>query len=128
MPGKTLQLYVAPWVFFFILLAGLSAYLFVLSTHLDPDDPTSEQERIWSKVNYGVAVFVALLAIITVPLGILHQKKLKRAGWKYGKSPQEQADALAGQAQRFNRAQPNVPQYIQMVPMQVTPVQPTSSS
>ena len=122
MPGATLRLYIPPWIFIFIIFAGLSVYLFVLSAHLDPQDPTDQENNVWSKVNYGVAAGMALFAIISIPLGIMHQKKLKNAGWKMGQSPQEQVNALAGQAAKFNAIQPRaVPQYIQMVPVQNAP-------
>ena len=123
MPSKTFTIYIPPWIILFIVFAGISAYLFVLSSHLDPDDPNDDAQKTWVKINYGVAAGVALFAIISIPLGILHQRKLKNAGWKNGMSPQEQANALAGQAAKFNAMQPRaVPQLIQMVPQYAAPV------
>ena len=120
MPAKTFTIYIPPWIILFIIFAAISAYLFVLSAHLDPDDPNDQEQKIWVKWNYGAAAAVALFAIISIPWGILHQRKLKQNGWKNGKSPQEQANELAGQAAKFNAMQPKAaPQLIQMVPQYV---------
>lgn len=123
MPGINIPIYIPPWVFICICFAGLAAYLFALSVHMDPQDPTDTENNVWTKVNYGVAAGVALLAIITIPIGILHQRKLRNAGWRMGKSPQQQADEITKKAAKYNITQPAAaPQYIQMVPMQAVPV------
>jgi hypothetical protein len=69
--------HIAHWVFFFISFAAISAYMFALGAHLDPDDPANKVNNTWVKINWGAASFVAALAILTVVLGVIHQKKLK---------------------------------------------------
>ena len=121
MVAWTWHFYIPPWVIISFIFAGISAYLFVLSAHLDRQDPTDQDSSKWAKINYGVAGAVAALIPITIVWGIFHQRKLKSMGWKGGLSPEAQADALAGQAARFNKANPGygnntpAPVTIQMV-------------
>jgi hypothetical protein len=61
-------------------LAAISAYLFVLSTKLDINDPDDPANNTWVTVNWVVAAFVAVLAIITIPIGIVRQNKLRSQG------------------------------------------------
>ena len=67
------------WIFIAFIFAVLSGGLFVLSTHLDLDDPNSASEVIAAQVSYGIAGTLALLAIITVVIGIpVHKKRRMR--------------------------------------------------
>jgi hypothetical protein len=69
-------IYFPPWIFLFVVFAGISAYLFVLTSKLDPDDPTNKVNNTWVKVNWVVASVIALFAIVSIPWGIFRQKKL----------------------------------------------------
>lgn len=101
MPGLNLGFYIAPWIFAFLILAGVSAYLFILSSKLDVNDPTDDTNSNWAKINYGVAAGVAFFAIITVPLGYLHQKHLRKIGYRMGMSKEAQLGQQALQAMKF---------------------------
>lgn len=104
MPGHTFRLYIPPWVFLFIVFGAISGYLFALSANLDVDDPTDSNSNTWVKVNYGVAALMALLAIISIPLGLRHQKKLRDEGWVGGQSAQARAADLMKQTAKYNQS------------------------
>lgn len=116
--------YIAPWVFVFIIFLGLATYLFALGANLDPDDPNSKTNNTWVTINWVAASVVAVLAIITIPLGVRHQHTIRNG------SLARKLNYMQNQAQGHASHMSHMPlKQVQMVPVQTMqavqqPVQP----